>query len=108
MPYKSEGGLKFTDHHIQSPLNNVANSCQVCHREETDKLIKNVYDRQDKIYEIRTELEDNLVKAHIEAKTAWDLGANETQMEAILMDIRHAQDRKSTRLNSSHVRISYA
>lgn len=91
MPYKSEGGLKFTDHHIQSPLNNVANSCQVCHREETDKLIKNVYDRQDKIYEIRTELEDNLVKAHIEAKTAWDLGANEAQMEAILMDIRHAQ-----------------
>ncbi|WP_088655075.1 ammonia-forming cytochrome c nitrite reductase [Geofilum rhodophaeum] len=91
MPYKSEGGLKFTDHHIQSPLNNVANSCQVCHREETDKLIKNVYDRQDKIYEIRTELEDNLVKAHIEAKTAWDLGATEDQMEAILMDIRHAQ-----------------
>jgi nitrite reductase (cytochrome c-552) len=91
MPYKSEGGMKFTDHHIQSPLNNVANSCQVCHREDTDKLIKNVYDRQDKIYEIRTQLEDQLVKAHIEAKTAWDLGATENQMQDILIHIRHAQ-----------------
>ncbi len=35
MPFMSEGGQKFTDHHVQSPLNNVANSCQVCHREET-------------------------------------------------------------------------
>ena len=91
MPYKSEGGMKFTNHHIQSPLNNVASSCQVCHREETDRLIKNVYDRQDKIYEIRTQLEDQLVKAHLEAKKAWDLGASETQMQDILMHIRHAQ-----------------
>lgn len=91
MPYKSEGGLKFTDHHIQSPLNNVANSCQVCHREETATLVQNVYDRQDKVYQIRTELEDNLVKAHVEAKKAWDLGATEDQMQDILVDIRHAQ-----------------
>lgn len=91
MPYKSEGGMKFTDHHIQSPLNNVANSCQVCHREETATLVKNVYDRQDKVHEIRTELEDNLVRAHVEAKNAWGLGATEDQMQDILMDIRHAQ-----------------
>ncbi len=43
MPYKSEGGQKFTDHHIQSPLNNTSNACQVCHREESSKLIQNVY-----------------------------------------------------------------
>lgn len=42
MPYKSEGGVKFTDHHIQSPLNNVANSCQVCHRESEAELTSNV------------------------------------------------------------------
>jgi nitrite reductase (cytochrome c-552) len=91
MPYKSEGGQKFTDHHIQSPLNNVSNSCQVCHREETDKLIKNVTDRQDKIIENRDKLEIMLVKAHVEAKHAWDNGANEQQMKDILQDIRHAQ-----------------
>lgn len=91
MPYKSEGGQKFTDHHIQSPLNNVANACQVCHREDADKLKLNVYERQRKAAENRIKLEDFLVKAHVEAKKAWDLGATETQMKDILMDIRHAQ-----------------
>lgn len=91
MPYKSEGGQKFTDHHLQSPLANVANSCQVCHREEADKLISNVFDRQKKAAETRLELEDLLVKAHIEAGKAWELGATEEQMKDILMDIRHAQ-----------------
>lgn len=91
MPYKSEGGQKFTDHHLQSPLNNVANSCQVCHRQETATLLKNVYDRQDKIIENRDKLEELIVRAHVEAKKAWDLGATEEQMKDILMDIRHAQ-----------------
>jgi nitrite reductase (cytochrome c-552) len=91
MPYKSEGGQKFTDHHIQSPLNNVANSCQVCHREETERLIQDVYDRQLKIIENRDELEKLLVRAHVEAKLAWDKGATQEQMKDILMDIRHAQ-----------------
>ena len=32
MPYRSEGGAKFTDHHLQSPLLNISNCCAVCHR----------------------------------------------------------------------------
>ena len=91
MPYISEGGQKFTDHHIQSPLNNVSNSCQVCHREETDSLIKDVYSRQDKIIENRDKLEELIVRAHVEAKHAWDYGATEEQMKDILLGIRHAQ-----------------
>ncbi|MCU0407871.1 MAG: ammonia-forming cytochrome c nitrite reductase [Bacteroidales bacterium] len=91
MPYKSEGGQKYTDHHIQSPLNNVANSCQVCHREETATLVTNVYDRQDKIIENRDKLEELLVRAHVEAKKAWDLGASEAEMKPVLLDIRKAQ-----------------
>ncbi len=91
MPYKSEGGLKFTDHKIQSPLNNINNSCQVCHREETTRLLLDVYERQDKIIEQRDNLEELLVRAHVEAKKAWDIGAKEEQMKGILIDIRHAQ-----------------
>ncbi|KOH46114.1 ammonia-forming cytochrome c nitrite reductase [Sunxiuqinia dokdonensis] len=91
MPYKSEGGQKFTDHHIQSPLNNVANSCQVCHREETATLIKNVFDRQDKVIENRDKLEELLVRAHLEAQKAWELGATEDEMKEVLMGIRHSQ-----------------
>ncbi len=91
MPYKSEGGQKFTDHHIQSPLNNVEASCAVCHREKTLTLVKNVYDRQDKIIENRDKLEELLVRAHVEAGKAWELGATEEEMNEVLMDIRHAQ-----------------
>lgn len=91
MPYMSEGGRKFTDHHIQSPLNNIENSCMVCHKEKTERLLKSVYSHQDKVIENRDELERLIVRMHIEAKTAWDLGAKEEQMKDILQDIRHAQ-----------------
>jgi len=91
MPFISEGGQKFTDHHLQSPLNNVANSCQVCHREETDQLIKDVYARQDKVAENRLSLEKLLVRCHVEAKTAWDRGATQEQMKEIQEFIRRAQ-----------------
>ncbi|MBN3034186.1 MAG: ammonia-forming cytochrome c nitrite reductase [Bacteroidales bacterium] len=91
MPYRSEGGQKFTDHHIQSPLNNIAASCQVCHREEALQLVSDVYNRQDQIIRNRDRLEELLVRAHVEAKLAWDLGATEKMMKDVLKDIRHAQ-----------------
>jgi nitrite reductase (cytochrome c-552) len=91
MPFMSEGGQKFTDHHLQSPLNNIANSCQVCHREETERLVKDVYLRQDKVAENRIILETLLVRCHTEAKAAWDNGASDSQMKEILNEIRRAQ-----------------
>lgn len=91
MSYKTEGGQKFTDHHISSPLSKVANACQVCHRQDANRLVENVYERQRKLKESQLRLEDILVKAHIEAGKCWELGATEEQMQDILMDIRHAQ-----------------
>ncbi|MCR9249327.1 MAG: ammonia-forming cytochrome c nitrite reductase [bacterium] len=91
MPYKTEGGQKFTDHHIRSPLANPANSCQVCHRQDKSELIDNVYEKQAKIKKTQSDLEELIVRAHVEAKKAWDLGATEEQMKPILQDIRHAQ-----------------
>jgi len=91
MPYRTQGGQKFSDHHIQSPLNNIANSCQVCHRESAEELRRNVEERQDKIMESRLQLEDILVRAHLEAKSAWDHGADSVTMKPILQLIRKAQ-----------------
>lgn len=91
MPYKTEGGQKFTDHHIRSPLDNVTNSCQVCHRQDEDMLITDVYERQKKIKSNVEVLEQQLVLLHVEAGKAWELGATAESMEEILMDIRHAQ-----------------
>ena len=91
MPYRSEGGQKFTNHHIMSPLANISQSCQVCHRQSEETLRNNVYDRQRKVKELRDKLEDALVAAHIEAKAAWDAGATEAEMKNVLQMIRKAQ-----------------
>ncbi len=91
MPYRSEGGVKFTDHKIQSPLNNIANSCQVCHRESEQELLKSVYSNMDKVISIRGDLEHLLATTHIEAQFAWSKGATQEQMKDVLQDIRHAQ-----------------
>lgn len=91
MPYQREGGLKFTNHHISSPLDNISGSCQVCHRESEEKLLANVYERQDKVQELRRIAEINLARLHLEAKLAWDNGATEEEMKPVLTFIRHAQ-----------------
>ncbi|MFZ2901053.1 MAG: ammonia-forming cytochrome c nitrite reductase [Saprospiraceae bacterium] len=91
MPYTTEGGQKFTNHHIGSPLSNVENSCFVCHREKVDDLITDVYERQGKIKEGSAKLQRLIAMAHIEAAKAWELGASEAQMKDILLGIRHAQ-----------------
>lgn len=91
MPYKTEGSQKITDHKIQSPINNIENSCMVCHREKKEVLIENIYDRQRKVAEQRKNLEDVLVRAHIEAKFAIDKGASPQQMKKTQKFIRQAQ-----------------
>jgi nitrite reductase (cytochrome c-552) len=91
MPYMSEGGVKFSDHHIQSPLAMIDRTCQVCHRETEETLRNNVYDRQRKANEIRNRLESELATAHIEAKFAWEKGATEAQMKPVLKALRAAQ-----------------
>lgn len=91
MPYIAEGGIKYSNHQIMSPLKNVANTCQVCHRDSEENLKNYVYERQDKALEIRDRIEAELAKAHIMAKTAWDNGATELEMAASLKLIRQAQ-----------------
>lgn len=91
MPYVKEGGQKFTSHWVVSPLANISSTCQTCHRESEESLKENVYERQEKIKEIRDKLEITLVYAHVEAKAAWDAGASEKEMAPILYKIRKAQ-----------------
>lgn len=91
MPYIKEGGQKFTSHKMVSPLANIANTCQTCHRESEESLRENVYERQEKVKEIRDKLEVELVRSHVEAKTAWDAGATEKEMTPALTKIRDAQ-----------------
>jgi nitrite reductase (cytochrome c-552) len=38
MPYMREGAVKISDHHVRSPLLNVARACQVCHRQDESEM----------------------------------------------------------------------
>ncbi|MDO5035610.1 MAG: ammonia-forming cytochrome c nitrite reductase [Porphyromonas sp.] len=91
MPYISEGGVKFSDHHVTSPLRNIDRTCQTCHRESEEVLRQNVYDRQSKAVEVRNALEHQLVRAHLEAEFAWKLGATAEEMAPVLQLIRESQ-----------------
>lgn len=91
MPYKSEGGIKYSDHQIMSPLKNISSTCLTCHRDSEEQLLKYVYEYQDKALEIRDRVEVELSKAHILAKIAWDNGATDDMMKNVLKYIRQSQ-----------------
>ena len=91
MPYVSEGGVKYSDHQITSPLAKIDKTCQTCHREDAETLRQNVYERQRMANDVRNRVEKELAKAHIEAKYAWDSGATEAEMKDALQAIRKSQ-----------------
>jgi nitrite reductase (cytochrome c-552) len=66
MPYKREGSVKISDHWVRSPLLNVANACQVCHRRSEAEIKARVDDIQDRNYELLIRAENatvDLIKA---------------------------------------------
>lgn len=48
MPYKREGAIKVSDHHIRSPLLNIAQSCQTCHRYSEEEILARAELTQDR------------------------------------------------------------
>jgi nitrite reductase (cytochrome c-552) len=93
MPYRTEGGVKFTDHHVQSPLLNIANSCAVCHRWSEEELRDRVEGIQTKVSQATLETEDALVRAHFDVAAAMQAGATDEDLKPIRSQIRGAQFR---------------
>jgi nitrite reductase (cytochrome c-552) len=81
MPYKTEGGVKFTDHQIRSPLYNISNSCAVCHRWPEKEIKDRVEGIQTKTRELLDLAENNLSAAHLEIGEAMKRGANDASLE---------------------------
>ena len=93
MPYRTEGGVKFSDHHVQSPLLNIANSCAVCHRWSEDEIRTRVESIQTKVYDAKIKAEEAIVKAHFDVAAAMEAGATDEELAPIRKLIRHAQFR---------------
>lgn len=91
MPYTSEGGMKYSTHHVQSPLNDIANSCLTCHRQSEDEFRQIVAEKLARKNQLNEMAMDNLAIAHLMAAKAWEVGATEADMASILATIRSAQ-----------------
>jgi nitrite reductase (cytochrome c-552) len=61
MPYKRVGSFKVSDHHVRSPLLNLANACQTCHRASEEELKDRVETIQTRTYTMRNRALDALV-----------------------------------------------
>ena len=91
MPYRSEGGAKFSDHHLQSPLLNISNSCAVCHRWSEDETRSRVEDIQTKNAQGRARAERAIAFAHFDIAACMQIGATDEQIKPIRQLVRSAQ-----------------
>jgi nitrite reductase (cytochrome c-552) len=61
MPYVRMGGLKISDHHVNSPLLKINRSCQTCHHFSEDELKARAEDIQDRFFNLRNTALDALM-----------------------------------------------
>jgi nitrite reductase (cytochrome c-552) len=83
MPYKREGAIKVSDHHVRSPLLHIARSCQVCHPYPESELLARAEAIQDRTRDLMNRAEIatvDLVTAI--AKAAGDGASDEVLKQA--------------------------
>jgi nitrite reductase (cytochrome c-552) len=80
MPYQRVGALKISDHHVRSPMLNVANACQTCHKASEDELRGRTETIQSRTHEMRNVAMDALVALIGDIKAAREAGASDEQL----------------------------
>ncbi|HKY30939.1 MAG TPA: ammonia-forming cytochrome c nitrite reductase subunit c552 [Candidatus Polarisedimenticolia bacterium] len=75
MPYKREGALKISDHHVRSPMLNVNRACQTCHHFSEEELRARVEIIQERTLALRGTAMDALVDLIHELGAAARAGA---------------------------------
>ncbi len=91
MPYKTEGAEKFSDHHLQSPLADISNSCAVCHRWSEGEIRARVTTIQDKVREGRDRAESAIAHAHFDLGACAEAGATDEELAEARDLLRYAQ-----------------
>jgi len=61
MPYRREGAIKVSDHHVRSPVLNVARACQTCHRYPETEIRARVEAIQDRNQDLLIRAEEAVV-----------------------------------------------
>jgi nitrite reductase (cytochrome c-552) len=81
MPYRREGAIKISDHHVRSPLLDVARSCQTCHRFPEAELHARVATIQDRTKALMDRAEDALVQLIGDLESAKKNGAGAAALQ---------------------------
>ncbi len=70
MPYKREGALKISDHHVRSPLLNINQACQTCHKWPESELLSRAEAIQERTFQMRNLAMDALMDLIRDLKAA--------------------------------------
>lgn len=70
MPYKREGALKISDHHVRSPVLNINRACQTCHKWPESELKDRIEAIQERTQSMRNLAMDALVELIGDLKAA--------------------------------------
>ncbi len=80
MPYRREGGLKISDHHVRSPLLNMNRACQGCHHFSEEEMKSRVEEIQGRFFGARNIAMDALMELIDDIAAARSAGAPETRV----------------------------
>jgi nitrite reductase (cytochrome c-552) len=91
MPYKRVGAQKISDHHVRSPLLNIANACQTCHKFPEAELKARAEQIQERTYFLRNIAMDALIDLIHDLSEARKAGLDDQALTHALMAQRRAQ-----------------
>jgi nitrite reductase (cytochrome c-552) len=81
MPYVRQGALKISDHHVRSPLLNINNACQTCHKWPEEELRLRVETIQGRTFRMRNLALDALVQLVNDIKAAREAGRADAELQ---------------------------
>lgn len=114
MPYRREGALKVSDHHVRSPVLNLNNACQTCHHWPEEELKSRIETIQTRTFEMRNLAMDALValiedlqKARAAAAPADRVAAAQKQQRRaqFLLDFIEAENSMGFHADQEAVRV---
>lgn len=91
MPYERVGSVKVSNHWIKSPLRNINNACQTCHKWSEGELVNRIKTIQDRTFETMNKSELAIIDAINAIKKAKDAGATDEQLKEARKLHRRAQ-----------------
>jgi nitrite reductase (cytochrome c-552) len=82
MPYKREGAIKLSDHHVRSPMLNLARACQQCHNMPEEELANRILNIQDRTRALMDRSESAVFDLIKGIQAAKEKGATDEQLAA--------------------------